>query len=121
MRIEYKYCPNLTIIDTPGVRGWCGSGWNRRRTGAKRACCAQRTAAYCSCSPPDSLAARLVPVQVSSPLRPASVTPRCRTAPSRWAGGRLFGRACMRAWEEEQPGLLGSLAPSAASLMPATS
>lgn len=26
VKIEYKFCPNLTIIDTPGAR-WAGRGW----------------------------------------------------------------------------------------------
>lgn len=81
MRIEYKFCPNLTIIDTPGA---CNSVFKSLYSGTPPHSCMAAIAGnelrpiHCS-----HMLAPLPPLQASSPPRPASATPRCRTAPSR--------------------------------------
>jgi hypothetical protein len=73
VKIEYKYCPNLTIIDTPG---------NITRSYAFLSVHAQPGIDLYGTKSFNALCAP--PLQVSSLLPPASATPPFRTAPVRW-------------------------------------
>lgn len=86
MRIEYKFCPNLTIIDTPGERAVL----NGRKVCVLLPCSVQAGTSLMLChqAMPDALLG-LSQLQASSPRPPASATHRCRTAPSRC--GASFG------------------------------
>lgn len=87
VRIEYKFCPNLTIIDTPGGHRGGGCGPTCLLLPAARCCQpigALTVVAFRAHRMPLCRAPACAPMQASSPLHPASATARCRTARGRW-------------------------------------